>query len=165
MSMETNKATVRRYIEEVWNGGNLDAFDELVVEAERGAVATSSHGNSAGQMKKLLEFYRSAFPDLQVCIEQLLAEGDAVMVRWTLRGTHRGVFRGIPAMDAVLGTPVGEHHIGTLMVIPPTERRVSFHGVLIFQMGGGKIASVWVLLAELDALRQLGALPPAASQG
>jgi predicted ester cyclase len=84
MSLEENKAVARRFVEEVWNQGNLAVLDEIV--AARGRA----------HIEEGLAILRTAFPDLHNTIDELLAEDDRVMTRETVRGTHLGSYEGIP---------------------------------------------------------------------
>jgi hypothetical protein len=81
--------------------------------------------------------YRAAFPDLRVTVDDLVTDGDKVVRRFTLRGTHAGPFMGIP----------------------PTGRAVAAAGIAIDRLAGGKVAESWVSLDALNLLRQLGASP------
>jgi len=85
MSVEENKALVRREQEELWNGtGNLDAAQELFVPEQAKAA------------KQEAADFRQGFPDVVSTIEDLIAEGDKVMARWRARATHQGEYMGIP---------------------------------------------------------------------
>jgi predicted ester cyclase len=94
---EENKALVRRYFEEVWDKGNLEAIDELFTAdfIRHGPTATEGEVRGLEGFKALVIMYRSAFPDLRVPIEDLLAEGERVVSRWRTRGTHQGELMGI----------------------------------------------------------------------
>ena len=81
--------------------------------------------------------YTSAFPDLQLTTEDLVAERDKVAIRNTWRGTHQGAFQGLL----------------------PTGKRVMFSGTDIFRCVGGKIAEQWADLDALGLLQQLGGIP------
>lgn len=85
MTTEINKAVVRRYIEEVINGNNLELIDTLFAPAMREPVR--QHLTTGGD----------AFPDGVEEIRDIVAEGNRVMVWWNFRGTHRGPFFGVPA--------------------------------------------------------------------
>src|SRR5215218_7828301 len=89
---EENKAIVRREFEEIFTQGNLDAADEIYASNYVGHEATTPEGIHGLQAaKQFASVYRSAFPDLQVTIEdQSAAEGEKVVTRWTARGTHQG---------------------------------------------------------------------------
>ena len=127
-----NKALVRRFMEEVFNRGNLAAVDELWkpdrIEADKRAV----------------EHLRAAFPDYHRTIEAQVAEGDLVVTRWTMRGTQRGPYR-----SGALGR-----------TLAPTGRRVAVPGTSIHRLAGGRIVEAWVRGNDsVDLLLQLGALP------
>jgi predicted ester cyclase len=129
-----NKALVRRFMEEVFNRGNLAVVDELWKpdRIEGGRRAT--------------EHLRTAFPDYHRTIEAQVAEGDLVVTRWTMRGTHRGPYR-----SGALGR-----------TLAPTGRRVEVPGISIHRLAGGRIVESWVLGNDsLPLLQQLGALPEA----
>src|SRR5437868_6404000 len=114
-ALERNKALAHRVVEEVWNQGNLAALDDLF---EPGAPSTNSdrHGQDAQRMKLAVRLYRAVAPDLHITIDQVLADGDAVMVRWTARGTHSGAAHGLATAD-VLGQSSGGFHIRLLTTI------------------------------------------------
>src|SRR5215469_12631814 len=98
MSAEANKALVRRYIEVVWNQRNMAVLEELLAPTyQRYVSATAAPLRSEGQRQRITGFH-TAFPDLQFTIEDLIAEGDRVTFRATLRGTHRGPFPSLPDM-------------------------------------------------------------------
>lgn len=85
MSLESNKAVVRRYIEEVINGGKHDLIDELFAPEMRERVRGFLAGGD------------DPFPDGQEEIQSLVAEGETVVAHWILRGTHTGTYFDIPA--------------------------------------------------------------------
>jgi len=80
------------------------------------------------------------------------------MVRWTSRGTHSGTAKGIATADVVREAGPGFHR-QLLSTIRPTGHRLSFDGVAVFRITSGKVASLWLLLDQVDVLRQLGASP------
>ncbi len=101
MSLEENKAIVRRYIEEVLNKGHLEVVDEL--------FALDMHE----QVKQIAAIFRTGFPDLRETIEDLIAEGDIVAARWTFHGTHLGEFDDLPATGKpVTMTGMSFYHMG-----------------------------------------------------
>ena len=97
MSVEANKAFVQRYIEEVWNKGNIAVLDELY-EAN---FNSGGYGGVAG-LKAAITSYRTSFPDLHFTLEEAIAEEDKIAYRWTARGTHQGAYEGI----APTGKPI-----------------------------------------------------------
>jgi len=135
---EQNKALERRLIEEVWNRGDYAVVDELVASDYVGhssSPETEMHGTAGYR-----QFYvalRTAFPDLQVTIEDQIAEGDEVVSRWTARGTHKGAYAGIP--------PTGKHGMVT--------------GVTVERIADGKVVECWTNSDELGLLQQIGVIP------
>ena len=135
MSVEENKAIIRRAVEEGWNKGNLDVFDELVaIDAVHHDWKT--HGLEA--FKQAISADMTAFPDLQMTIEDMIAEGDKVAVRYTFRGTQKGETQDIP----------------------PTGKYVTVPGIFICRCAGGKIVEEWDIWDDLGPLQQLGAISP-----
>ena len=130
---DDNKAIVRRFLEE-GDTGNMDSAIEFL------APDFVWHGPQ-GQMDReaCSQFKRmtySAFPDLNHTIEDQIAERDLVVTRETLRGTHKGEFQGIA----------------------PTEKRVTFTGILIDRVSEGKIIERWIEFDVLGLMQQLGAI-------
>ena len=135
---EENKAIVRRQEEELFTQGNLDAADEIYARNYVGHDPTNPEDiRGVEAAKQAAADYREAFPDLQVIIEDLIAEGDRVVARVRFRGTHQGELEGIT----------------------PTGRRVESTGIIISRIEGGKIAEDWANFDNLGLLRQLGAIP------
>ncbi len=144
MSIEENKAIVRRWMEEVWNEGKLEALDELIGPdyVLHGAADPDLPRGPEGA-KQLTAAFRTAFPDLQGTIEDLIAEGERVVCRWTARATHGGEFAGIPA----------------------THRPVTFSGIEIVRIADGRIAEGWDEVDVAGILQQIGGLPVPGAAG
>ena len=144
MSAEENKAMARRYWDEVWSTGNVAIVDEIFATDNifHPGVGTASRGTEA--LKQGPTRWRTAFPDFRSTIDDIFAEGDKVVVRWTVRGTHRGNIE-IPS-------------VGT---IPPTGKQVSFAGMDIYHLRGGKIVEAWRHWSSLQLVQQLGVVPTA----
>jgi steroid delta-isomerase-like uncharacterized protein len=128
----------RRWSEELWNG-HLDLIDELFATdvVDHNPLPGSAPGRD-GQRQEI-EMFRSAFPDLRVTAEDLVAAGDRAVIRWSATGTHRG---------EVLG-------------VAPTARTVSLHGIDIVRVTDGRIVERWGEFDALGLLAQLGALSAA----
>ena len=131
MSLEDNKAIARRYQEEVWGKGNLDLIDELVAPdfVDHGLPATMDLGFAGA--RQAVQGALDAFPDGQWTVEDLIAEGDKVVVRWKMQATHEHPFRGIA----------------------PGGKPVTINGITILRLVDGKIVERWVNWDSL-ALRQ-----------
>ena len=95
---EESKNLVRRMYEEVWNKGRLEVIDEICA---LGYVGIGPYGDELGpeSVKRGVASRRTAFPDIHVTIEDMIAEADKVIARLTFRGTHRGEFQGIPSTE------------------------------------------------------------------
>jgi steroid delta-isomerase-like uncharacterized protein len=136
--MEANVSGSTRLIQEVFGAGNYDLVDELVAPGAVGhdpALPAPVAGPEA--LKEAARGYRSAFPDLSFTIDQTVAEGDCVAMRWTSRGTHRGELFGIAA----------------------TGREATVTGLTIDRWQNGKIVESWTNWDTLGLLQQLGAVP------
>jgi steroid delta-isomerase-like uncharacterized protein len=141
MSTEQNKATMRAIPEQIFNEGNLDAADRLFATdyIEHVPVLPGLPAGLAG-FKVYVTAVRSAFPDLRLIIEDLVAEGDKVVMRATARGTHRGEFMGIP----------------------PTGKQISVTEIHICRFADGKVVEHWANSDQLGMLQQLGVVPTSA---
>jgi len=138
MSVEQNKAKQGRVWGEVFNKGNLAIIPELfapnyIYHGPMGMEAKGPEG-----FKQMVTMYRTAFPDLHVTIEDMVAEGDKVVSRFTLRGTHKGEYMGIA----------------------PTGKKVTITGILITRWVGGKEVEASGVADTLTMMQQLGVVPP-----
>ena len=142
MSTEENKAVARRYWDEVWSTGNVAIVDEIFATDSlfHPGVGTAARGPEA--RKQATSRWRTALPDFRATIEDIFAEGDKVVVRWTVRGTHRGSLE----LESV----------GT---IPATGKQVSFAGMDIYHFRGGTIVEAWRHWSSLQLVQQLGVVP------
>ena len=128
MSGAENKALVLRYFLESHNPPyRLDVIDETCAP------------EYAEQQKAWHQMEREAFPDKHFDIEEVIAEGDKVVLRWRFRGTHSGPF----------WTPAG--------TIPATGRPLTLTATLTYRLEDGKIAEEWAALDWLSVVQQLGA--------
>jgi steroid delta-isomerase-like uncharacterized protein len=135
---EGNKAIVRRLFEEVWNKGNLPVTDELFAPTYvHHDASTPDVGRGPESEKKRAALYRTAFADLRLTVEDIIAEGETVMARWSCRGTHKGDFSG---------------HA-------PTGKQFAISGVSIARFASGKMVEGWVNWDALSLMQQLGVVP------
>ena len=138
MSAEKNKALFRRYVEEAWGKGNVEVADEIFASRYVSHQPDGSEEERGPEVvKQFLRQYRGAFPDLQITIEDQIAEGDKVATRWSSRGTHQGEFRGIA----------------------PTGNEVALTGIGIFRFSEGKVVESWDNFDQLGMMQQLGVVP------
>jgi steroid delta-isomerase-like uncharacterized protein len=132
-SLEQNKAVYRRFIEEVFNGGQLELIDELL--APDYVFNDAPPGTPPGKdaIRQVVTLFRSGFPDLYITIEDVLAERDLVCFRATTRGTHLGEAFGIPA----------------------TGRKIEMKGLTMVRIEDGKVAESWVKNDVAGLMKQL----------
>jgi steroid delta-isomerase-like uncharacterized protein len=137
LSAEENKAIFRRYVEEVGNEGNLDLVEEIFDRYLSHQPDGHAEERGPQDVKRFIGEFHQAFPDFHTTIEDQIAEGDKVVTRWTMRGTHQGEFRGIA----------------------PTGELIKVTGIGIFRFSeGGKVVESWDNFDQLGMMRQLGAL-------
>jgi steroid delta-isomerase-like uncharacterized protein len=132
---EQNKQTIRRLIDEFWNNQNFDVADQMF--APDAVYQTDGVTQSYAEVKAAFMQTRHAFPDMRVSVDDLLAEGDKVALRWTALGTHKNEFIGIA----------------------PTNRQVTMTGLTIYRFSDGRIVQAWNNSDSLGMLRQLGLAP------
>jgi steroid delta-isomerase-like uncharacterized protein len=138
MSTDENKAIIHRYFAEAWNRGDLSVLDEIVSPKymnHNQAIPGLPPGPEG--LKPIFAAFRQAFPDLQYTVEDQIAQGDIVVTRWTLHGTHLGEFMGIPA----------------------TAKPVNVTGIQVERIIDRKITEHWRQSDDLGLMYQLGVLP------
>jgi steroid delta-isomerase-like uncharacterized protein len=137
--MNPLKAIITRWVKEAWNSGNLAVSDEIFapgyVVHDPASPPSPLRGPEA--IKQLLARYRSGVPDVQIVIDEMVAEGNTVVWRWSLTGTH----------------------LGDLMGIAPTKRSVAVTGMVMSRFENGKWAEDHVNWNTLGMLQQIGVVP------
>jgi steroid delta-isomerase-like uncharacterized protein len=130
---EEGKTVARRLIEELFNTGNLELADQVL--ADDYVDHSPSHPDLPGpeNVKRAVREWRAAFSDTLNVIDDMVAEGDRVAVRWTTHATHRGEFMGIPAT----GNPIAVTSFG------------------IFRLSGGKVVESWDTFNVVEMMQQL----------
>jgi len=137
-----NKAVVRHCADEIFSQGKLDLVDQLY------APNYVYHGPD-GEMKgpesvtQAVTMYRTAFPDIRVKVEDFIAEGDKVVARYTITGTHQG----------------------DLMGIAPTGKPIMMSGISIHRIADGKIVEEWDIYDRMGMMQQLGVIPMPEQEG
>lgn len=137
MGTEENKTIVRRLYGEVINAGNLDLAGNFIAEDVIENEEVSPHGLE--NFKEFFAQFRAAFPDLNVTIEDMIAEGDKVVVRMTIRGTHTGT--------------------GDFMGFVPRGKKIEIETIDIIRFADGKMVEHWGKTDTLGMLQQLGEDP------
>jgi steroid delta-isomerase-like uncharacterized protein len=143
MSLKENKALVRRAYEG-FNDGSVDVLDEVFAPDYVAHFPGSEPVVGREAAKETVQSFIEAFPDIQFVVEDQLAEGDRVALRWSATGTHKGEFRGFPSKSHP---------------IPATGNRVRFSATDIYRILDGQIAEEWNTLEQLDVMQQIGAFP------
>lgn len=134
---ETNKKLVRQFYEQVINKGDFDLASKIMV------ANFWDHGNPPDQpkgiegFKQFLSMLSTAFPDIRVDIEEMLAEGEFVAVRLKVTGTHKGILLG---------------------KIPPSGKHATWSGMDFLRIREGKIIERWVVRDLLGLMQQIGAI-------
>ena len=140
MSAEENKAQLQRVYEQVFNQGNLDQIEEFFSAdfVDHEAPPPGMEGLEGIEvLRQFVKVSRDAFPDLQFTAEDMIAEGDKVAARYTMRGTHQGEFLGVA----------------------PTGKQIEVTGIDIVRFEGGKMVEHWANSDELGMMQQLGLVP------
>ena len=135
MSLDDNKALIRRFVEDGINQGRLGVAASLLADDYVGHAPTGETYDRDGWKQSLLVL-RTTFPDYRLVIEDLFAEDDRVAWRWTMHGTDRGGLAGRP----------------------PTDRAVSMIGINVERIEKGKIAETWTSSDHTPMLQALGIL-------
>ena len=135
MSIEANKALIREFFELVWNQGSEEAIDRFISEDAEGNDPNFGIGRQG--FKSQWRKWRDAFPDIHFEIEEIIAEGETVVARWTLTGTQTGPFLGIPA----------------------TGRTIRVGGMSMDHLENGVLVSGFDGWDNLGLRQQLGAIP------
>jgi predicted ester cyclase len=137
---EANKAMVRRFVEEAWNQQNLDMMDGIFasdVVSHNPPIEFLYGPSDLEVLKQGVADYLAAYPDLEVVMTDLVAEGDLVSALWTASGTH----------------------LGELMGMVPTGNPVTFSGITMYRFADGKIVEMWWAWDTLGMMQQIS--PPA----
>ena len=134
MSTDANKAIIRDFFEQVWNQADEAAIDRFIAEDAAGNDPDFGIGREG--FKRQWRNWRAAFPDLHFEVEELVAEDDVVVSRWTLTGTHTGQFLGIP----------------------PTGRAIRVGGMSLDHLKDGLLVSGFDGWDNLGLRQQLGAI-------
>lgn len=133
-----NKSAMRRIYEEVWNQGKFGVLDEVVSTDYVGHLPTPPSAPSGREgLRWLIQMYRTAFPDIHVQVDDQIAEGEKVLTRITIQGTHQGQFMGIA----------------------PTNKKVKVGALVVTRFKDGQNVEGWAELDRLGLMQQLGVVP------
>jgi steroid delta-isomerase-like uncharacterized protein len=135
---EENKELERRMYEEIFNKKNMGAVEQFYATNWTSDTLLPGMASGIEGMKQQHAMINAAFPDMQVKLEDVIAEGDKLACLWTATATHKGEFMGMP----------------------PTGKRVTMRGIHIDRIASGKIVQTWGLSDALGLMQQLGMKPP-----
>ena len=142
--LERNKATARRWSEELWSRGNLAVADEIIAaDYVRHDPGDPFPARGPADVKRIVTMLRTMLPDFHITVEALIADGDMVVSRYTATATDTVGYMGMP----------------------PTGKSIRTQGIQMFRFADGKIVESWAARDDLGTLRQLGHLPAFASRG
>lgn len=133
--VEENTRIVRRLYDELFSKWNLEVIDEVFSPEYIGHEMAPGMPRGPEGIRQFYAGIRAGLPDVRLTVEDLIAAGDRVVVRWRANATHRGTFQGM--------VPTGAH--------------VSFEGIAIYRLSKGKVVERWVQVDMLGLLEQLRA--------
>jgi steroid delta-isomerase-like uncharacterized protein len=142
VSLDDNKALVRRFVDEIFVQGRSEAVDELLADDFIGHTWPST-GHPKADLKAAIARTSTALANPRFTIDDMIAEGDRVAVRLTAEATQ----------------------VGEFMRMPPSGKTYSISEIHIFRVGGGKVTEHWHQLDQMGMMTQLGAMPGGASAG
>jgi steroid delta-isomerase-like uncharacterized protein len=131
---EKNKAAIHRHVEELFNKGDLSKVNEIIADNYICHLTDGTDLKGIEGFNQIIAMTRNAFPDIHYTIEDMVAEGDCVAVRYSAQGTQSG----------------------NLMGIPPTGKRITWAEAVFYRLKDGKEVEVYVYEDSLVMLRQLG---------
>lgn len=133
-----NKAIARRLMEAAWKEGDFETAGSLLADDYVGhSAGMGKTFRSIDDLREFVETMKDGFPDLSMEIEEQVADGDTVVNRWIMRGTHDGEFMGVE----------------------PTGRSIEMSGIGIFHLDDGKVAEAFTIPDTITMMRQLGLVP------
>jgi steroid delta-isomerase-like uncharacterized protein len=133
-TLKNNKQLVRRLYEDCINPGKVELIAQYIADD---FVGSPGGEKGPAEATNTIVALRTGFPDIRFEVEDLIAEGDRVTVRWTFQATHMGAFRGVP----------------------PSRKQVTQTGNVIYQVRNGKFIRAWTQIDRLGMLQQIGAIP------
>ena len=142
MSTAENKMIAYRILDELFSQGNLSTINELF-SPDIIVHDPDKELRGPDQVEQGITRLRTAFPDLYYTVEDMIAEGDKVVIRFTGRGTHQGEFRGVA----------------------PTGKKMIYTGIVILGFIQGRLVDYWAVSDALGIFQQLGTYPPIARAG
>ncbi len=140
MTTSNIDVVLRLWYEELWDNWNTAVADDLLTDDYRlhaPGVPVALDGETT---KQVVRMYGNSFPDLKHTVDEVIADGDNVAVRWTVRGTHRGEFQGIAA----------------------TGNSITLSGITVHHVADLRLRETWLVYDNMELLQQIGAVPAVA---
>lgn len=137
MSVEENKTLIHQFVDKAFNQKNLAVGDEKLAANVIFHTTSGDALEGIESWKQYATMFVTAFPDLEFTVEDTIAGEDKVVLRWLGIGTHKGNLRNIP----------------------PSNKEVTFPGIAVYRLEGGKIAEMWGMIDMLGLMQQIGAIP------
>ncbi len=137
MSVEENKALIQQVVEEASNKGNLSVIDEILSPDYVNHSLPPGVPNDREGYKQMVKMNHTAFSDFHITIEDVIAEGDKVVLRFNWSGTHKEEFQGISS----------------------TGKHIIVNAITIYRIEGGKVVEQWAQMDSMGMMQQLGVVP------
>jgi len=137
-----NKDVVLRYwYQELWDNWNIAVADDFLTDDYHLHAPGVPVPLDRDTTKQVVAMYGKSFPDLKHTVDELIGEGDTLAARWTVRGTHKGEFQGIPA----------------------SGKSVKLSGITVHHLKDGRVRETWLVYDNMELLQQIGAVPAVAT--
>jgi steroid delta-isomerase-like uncharacterized protein len=140
MTTSNKDIVLRDWYQELWDNWNIAVADDLLTDDYRLHAPGVPVPLDRETTKQVVAMYGTSFPDLKHTVDEVIAEGDTVAARWTVHGTHRGEFQGIPA----------------------SGKQVNLSGNTVHHLKDGKLRETWLSFDSMELLQQIGAVPATA---
>jgi steroid delta-isomerase-like uncharacterized protein len=134
---DKNKAICRMFFEEMLNKANFSIIEQLVDPDVISHDPFPGQAKGAKGLRDTMKLFHTAFPDMKIIMNDMIAEDNRVMNKFTVTGTHKGEFMGIPA----------------------TGKKISYEEVVILRLKDEKIVEHWAVADALSLMQQIGAIP------
>ena len=140
MTTSNIDVVLRLWYEELWDNWNTAVADDLLTDDYRLHAPGVPVPLDRETTKQVVRMYGNSFPDLKHTVDEVIADGDNVAVRWTVRGTHRSEFQGIAA----------------------TGNSITLSGLTLHHVTDRRLRETWLVYDNMELLQQIGAVPAVA---
>ena len=136
MTSSNKDVVLRLWYQELWDNWNIAVADDLLTEDYRLHAPGVPVPLDRETTKQVVAMYGTSFPDLKHMLDEVIAEVDTVAIRWTVRGTHRGEFQGIPA----------------------TGKSIKLSGITVHHLMDARVRETWLVYDNMELLQQIDAV-------